>query len=45
MQLMWDGKGKLEGHVSDAVISLWMCELAIEERERKKLNMTNWDWL
>ena len=45
MQLMWDGKGKLEGHVADPVISLWMCELAIEERERKKLNMTNWTWL
>jgi|TARA_R100000995_G_C3475502_1_gene120707 hypothetical protein len=44
-QLMWDGKGKLEGHVADTVISLWMCELAIEERERKKLNMTNWTWL
>ena len=45
MQLMWDGKGKIQGHVADPVVSLWMCEIAIKERERKKLNMTNWNWL
>ena len=43
MKLVWDDKGKLDGHTADAVVSLWMCELAIQELESKRLSFTSWD--
>jgi len=42
-RLTWGLNGKLDGHVSDSVISLWMCELAIREFERKRISVTSWD--
>tara|TARA_R110002020_G_scaffold83406_1_gene207577 strand:- start:8619 stop:10082 length:1464 start_codon:yes stop_codon:yes gene_type:complete len=35
--------GKLEGHTPDAVVSLWMCELAIQEISRKSLSFVSWE--
>jgi hypothetical protein len=43
MQLVWDDKGRLEGHTADSVVSLWMCELAIQEIESKRLSFTSWE--
>jgi hypothetical protein len=43
MQLTWNNNGKLEGHTADAVVSLWMCELAIQEIESKGIVFTSWD--
>ena len=43
MQLVWDDKGRVDGHTSDAVVSLWMCELAIQEITKKHLSFVSWD--
>jgi hypothetical protein len=43
MQLTWNNNGKLEGHTADSVVSLWMCELAIQEIESKGIVFTSWD--
>ena len=43
--LMWDGKGKLEGHTPDPVVALWMGELAIQDYEKHQLNVGSWEWL
>ena len=40
---MWGKNGRLDGHTSDAVISLWMCELAIQEIDKRGLKITTWD--
>ena len=40
--LVWDDRGRLDGHTADAVVSLWMCELAIQEIESKRLSFTSW---
>ncbi len=42
-RLMWGKNGKLDGHTSDAVISLWMCELAIEKMDKRGIRVTSWD--
>ena len=42
-RLMWGKNGRLDGHTSDAVISLWMCELAIQEIDKRGLKITTWD--
>ena len=42
-RLMWAENGRLDGHTSDAVVSLWMCELAIDEMESRGLRITSWD--
>ena len=44
-RLTWGEGGKLEGHTPDAVVALWMCELAVQDYEKKKLSVSNWDWL
>ena len=36
--------GKLMGHTPDTVISLWMCELAIQTLEKKDIFVTKWDY-
>ena len=45
MNLMWDNNGRIMGHIADPVIAMWMCELAIDARESKRLNTATWDWL
>ena len=35
--------GKLIGHTPDTVISLWMCELAIQTLEKKDIFFTRWE--
>ncbi len=35
--------GKLVGHTPDSVISLWMCELAIQTLEKRDIAFTTWD--
>jgi hypothetical protein len=42
-QLVIGENGKLEGHTPDAVVSLWMCELAIQEISKKHLSFVSWD--
>ena len=42
-QLVIGPNGKLEGHTPDAVVSLWMCELAIQEITKKHLSFVSWD--
>lgn len=42
-RLMWGENGRLDGHTSDAVVSLWMCELAIEEIDRRGIRIVSWD--
>tara|TARA_R110002096_G_scaffold279521_1_gene473727 strand:- start:680 stop:2155 length:1476 start_codon:yes stop_codon:yes gene_type:complete len=44
-RLVYGKNGRLEGHTPDAVMSLWMCELAIQEMERKRLHYTRWDFM
>ena len=40
---MWGKNGRLEGHTADSVISLWMCELAIQEIDKRGLKIVAWD--
>ena len=42
-RLMWGKNGRLDGHTSDAVISLWMCELAIQDIDKRGIRVTSWD--
>jgi len=42
-RLMWGKNGRLEGHTADSVISLWMCELAIQEIDKRGLKIVAWD--
>tara|TARA_R100001510_G_C7641012_1_gene198655 strand:- start:532 stop:1794 length:1263 start_codon:yes stop_codon:yes gene_type:complete len=42
-QLVLGENGKLEGHTPDAVVSLWMCELAVQEISKKHLSFVSWD--
>ena len=35
--------GKLIGHTPDTVIALWMCELAIQNLEKKDIFFTQWE--
>ena len=42
-RLMWGKNGRLDGHTSDAVISLWMCELALQEIDKRGIRITSWD--
>ena len=44
-RLIYGKNGRLEGHTPDSVMSLWMCELAIQEMERKRLHFTRWDYM
>ena len=43
-RLIYGKNGRLEGHTPDAVMALWMCELAIHEDHKRKLNYTKWDY-
>lgn len=43
--LMWGLNGRIEGHIADPVIALWMCELAIHDYEKNHLSMATWEWL
>ena len=43
-RLIYGKNGRLEGHPPDAVMALWMCELAIHEDHKRKLNYTKWDY-
>ena len=45
MQLIWDDKGRLDGHTADAVVSLWMCELAIKNLNKKGLSFASWEYV
>ncbi|MAK55870.1 MAG: hypothetical protein CML17_08505 [Pusillimonas sp.] len=42
-RLMWGENGRLDGHTADSVVSLWMCELAIEEIDKRGIRITSWD--
>ena len=44
-RLIYGKNGRLEGHTPDSVMSLWMCELAIQQMERKRLHYTRWEYL
>ena len=44
-RLVYGKNGRLEGHTPDSVMSLWMCELAIQEMERKRLHYVRWDFM
>ena len=44
-RLVYGKNGRLEGHTPDAVMSLWMCELAIQEMEKRRLHYVRWDFM
>ena len=44
-RLIYGKNGRLEGHTPDAVMALWMCELVVQDFERKRLHFTRWDFL
>ena len=44
-RLVYGKNGRLEGHTPDSVMSLWMCELAIQEMEKRRLHYVRWDFM
>ena len=44
-RLVYGKNGRLEGHTPDSVMSLWMCELAIQEMEKRRLHYFRWDFM
>ena len=44
-RLVYGKNGRLEGHTPDAVMSLWMCELAIQDMEKRRLHYVRWDFM
>ena len=44
-RLIYGKNGRLEGHTPDAVMALWMCELVVQNYEKKRLHFTRWDFL
>ena len=44
-RLIYGKNGRLEGHTPDAVMALWMCELAIKNLNKKGLAYANWEYI
>ena len=44
-RLVYGKNGRLEGHTPDAVMALWMCELAIKGMNKKGLAFVSWDYI
>jgi len=44
-RLVYGKNGRLEGHTPDAVMALWMCELAIKGMNKKGLAYVSWDYI
>ena len=44
-RLVYGKNGRLEGHTPDAVMALWMCELAIKNLNKKGLSFVSWDYI
>jgi len=44
-RLVYGKNGRLEGHTPDAVMALWMCELAIKSKNKRELAFVGWDYI
>ena len=44
-RLVYGKNGRLEGHTPDAVMALWMCELAIKGMNKRGLAFVGWDYI
>jgi len=44
-RLIYGKNGRLEGDTPDAVMALWMCELAIKSLNKKGLAFVSWDYI